>query len=235
MNCHDINDVVAVLKQITFKKSCVNFDWTPHVEQVYKRDKPHYPGHDPDYDIAGWLVNTTFSRPDINTGNVGKGPSRQMFVPYGISETGLFFSYWIAVEKTTIHELMEAIQYKGVSVINPHHTLEELSLPQKLAELADAAGRDVSPAEAIQIIKGEALPAIENHLPTQDAVNEAKQPEFGETRGKDRDVHTEHCCVQHGCKYGKEDCTVMTGKKVQSRLCELCENAGLKFRSKPKS
>jgi hypothetical protein len=39
-----------------------------------------------------------------------------------------------------------------------------------------------------------------------------------------RDVHTEHCCVIHGCKYGKEDeCTVSTGAKAQSFKCELCE------------
>ena len=27
----------------------------------------------------------------------------------------------------------------------------------------------------------------------------------------DRDVHTEHCCVDHGCKYNSDDCTVVSG------------------------
>lgn len=37
------------------------------------------------------------------------------------------------------------------------------------------------------------------------------------------DVHTEHCCLQHGCKYGKDDtCTVVTGKAPQSFPCEDC-------------
>lgn len=38
----------------------------------------------------------------------------------------------------------------------------------------------------------------------------------------DRDVHTEHCCLIHGCKYGDEDCPVATGKKAQSFECEDC-------------
>lgn len=37
-----------------------------------------------------------------------------------------------------------------------------------------------------------------------------------------RDVHTEHCCITHGCKYGDEDCTVATGKMPQSYDCEVC-------------
>lgn len=35
-------------------------------------------------------------------------------------------------------------------------------------------------------------------------------------------VHTEHCCVIHGCKYGADDCPVETKKKRQSRKCETC-------------
>lgn len=37
-----------------------------------------------------------------------------------------------------------------------------------------------------------------------------------------KDVHTEHCCAIHGCKYGKEDCTVYAGGKPQSYACESC-------------
>ncbi len=55
----------------------------------------------------------------------------------------------------------------------------------------------------------------------------------------DRDVHTEHCCLRHGCKYGydcesgyefldangnKKVCTVSSGAKKQSFPCESCEN-----------
>jgi hypothetical protein len=37
-----------------------------------------------------------------------------------------------------------------------------------------------------------------------------------------KDVHTEHCCVHHGCKYSDADCTVAKGTKSQSYPCEWC-------------
>jgi hypothetical protein len=44
----------------------------------------------------------------------------------------------------------------------------------------------------------------------------------------EKDVHTEHCCVIHGCKYGDDrgydnnTCPVTTKKKKQSFACESC-------------
>ena len=35
-------------------------------------------------------------------------------------------------------------------------------------------------------------------------------------------VHTEHCCVDHGCKYGEDGCPVYLGIKKQSCPCEAC-------------
>lgn len=37
------------------------------------------------------------------------------------------------------------------------------------------------------------------------------------------DVHTEHCCLRHGCKYRDPNCTVANGSKPQSWDCEDCE------------
>lgn len=35
-----------------------------------------------------------------------------------------------------------------------------------------------------------------------------------------KDIHTEHCCIMHGCKYGEEkECTVYLGSKKQSLPC----------------
>jgi hypothetical protein len=42
-----------------------------------------------------------------------------------------------------------------------------------------------------------------------------------------KDVHTRHCCVLHGCKYGEEDCTVTTGLLRQEHLCEECRVDGI--------
>lgn len=41
--------------------------------------------------------------------------------------------------------------------------------------------------------------------------------------GGDTDVHTEHCCLWDGCKYGAYDCPVQTGVKPQSSPCEQCD------------
>lgn len=40
--------------------------------------------------------------------------------------------------------------------------------------------------------------------------------------GAPGDVHTEHCCIVHGCKYGDADCTVENGERRQSGPCEEC-------------
>jgi len=45
-------------------------------------------------------------------------------------------------------------------------------------------------------------------------------------KNKEKDVHTEHCCIIHGCKYGfggeSNDCTVVNKTKKQSGSCESC-------------
>jgi hypothetical protein len=38
-----------------------------------------------------------------------------------------------------------------------------------------------------------------------------------------KDVHTEHCCTKHGCKYSDEDCPVESRFKPQSFPCEECQ------------
>jgi hypothetical protein len=35
-------------------------------------------------------------------------------------------------------------------------------------------------------------------------------------------VHTSHCCLQHGCKYGDDDCPVASGGHKQEYPCETC-------------
>ncbi len=39
---------------------------------------------------------------------------------------------------------------------------------------------------------------------------------------KDADIHTDHCCLKHGCKYGDRKCTVVSGEKKQIGPCEIC-------------
>ena len=35
-------------------------------------------------------------------------------------------------------------------------------------------------------------------------------------------VHKTHCCIQHGCKYGDDDCPVVLGIIKQEYVCEDC-------------
>lgn len=35
-------------------------------------------------------------------------------------------------------------------------------------------------------------------------------------------VHTSHCCIRHGCKYGDEECPVVLGTHEQRYDCEDC-------------
>jgi len=44
-----------------------------------------------------------------------------------------------------------------------------------------------------------------------------------------KDVHTEHCCILHGCKYGNDVfCTVVTKQAPQSYCCESCGDDGIR-------
>ena len=39
-------------------------------------------------------------------------------------------------------------------------------------------------------------------------------------------VHRTHCCINHGCKYGYEDCPVTNGIIKQDHLCQDCCDDG---------
>jgi len=41
-------------------------------------------------------------------------------------------------------------------------------------------------------------------------------------------VHKTHCCVKHGCKYGYEDCPVVSEEIKQDYFCESCSYDGFK-------
>jgi len=40
-------------------------------------------------------------------------------------------------------------------------------------------------------------------------------------------VHQTHCCLLHGCKYGDDDCPVVSGKVKQDCICFDCEEEGI--------
>jgi hypothetical protein len=110
----------AVFERITFAPSCVNMGWTWEIDELHTGA-----------DLTGWLVNTTFRRPDTHTGVLGVGRGRQEFIARGASESGVVKTAWLLAELIVRHELMEAFHYRGVRIFDPHRTVEELSLPYR--------------------------------------------------------------------------------------------------------
>ena len=103
-----------VLDGITFAPSCVNMGWTWQIETL--------PGR-------GWLVNTTFRRPDTHSGEIGTGTGRKEFISIGATESAVVKTCWLLAELIVRHELMEAFLYQGVRIFDPHHSVAELSMP----------------------------------------------------------------------------------------------------------
>lgn len=114
----------AVLDQISFAPSCVNMGWQWQVEELRL----------PSGELRGWLVNTTFRRPDTHTGEVGVGAGRQELITRGASESAVVKTCWLLAELIVRHELMEAFLYQGVRIFDPHHSVADLSMPAKARE-----------------------------------------------------------------------------------------------------
>src|ERR1041384_2693005 len=115
-------DLRAILGDVSFAPNCVNMGWAWEIEEVHVA---------PDGALKGWLVNTTFQRPDTDTGAVGTGRGRQEFIAVGTSESGVVKTAWLLAELIVRHELMEAFLYRGVRIFDPHHTVDELSMPHR--------------------------------------------------------------------------------------------------------
>jgi hypothetical protein len=116
---HTTAELRAIFDQVGFAPSCVNMDWTWEIEEL------HVEGGR----LRGWLVNTTFRRPDTDTGAIGVGRGRQELIAVGTSESGVVKTAWLLAELIVRHELMEAFLYRGIRIFDPHHTVEELSMP----------------------------------------------------------------------------------------------------------
>jgi hypothetical protein len=75
---------------------------------------------------SGWLIWATFARPDRDTGEMGRGCSRDEFVAYCASVSSVIKTMWLIIELTVRHEAMESFRVDGVLVFDPHRTIDEL-------------------------------------------------------------------------------------------------------------
>lgn len=112
----NIKQIREIVKNITFAPSNLDMGWEFQVKE----------------NTDGFLIRTSFKRPDTNTGKVGTGFGRYMFVDKNVSETGVVMTAWLCAELVVRHELMEAFLYKKVRILNPHKTVEELGFPREL-------------------------------------------------------------------------------------------------------
>jgi len=118
----------AVLDRISFAPSCVNMGWQWQIEELYTATARRAGWSS---SLRGWLVNTTFRRPDTHTGEDGFGAGRQELIAFGASESAVVKTCWLLAELIVRHELMEAFLYQGVRIFDPHHSVAELSMPAK--------------------------------------------------------------------------------------------------------
>lgn len=116
-------ELQAVLSKITFGPSCINMGWQWEVQPMHT---PTIPAH-----AMGWLINTTFRRPERETGAVGIGRGRQWWIDRGATESSIVKTCFSAAKMIIEHELMEAFHYDGARIFDPHNTVAELASIQR--------------------------------------------------------------------------------------------------------
>lgn len=124
-------ELKKILDDISFAPSCVDFNWGWEISEV---EGQHWDEKEPisKGQIRGFLINTTFTRPDTNTGVIGVGRGRRMWIEETASETSVVMTAWVCIDLIVKHELMESYLYNKTKILNPHKTLEELAYPDKL-------------------------------------------------------------------------------------------------------
>lgn len=109
----DIKEIKKIIKNISFAPSNLDMGWKWQVEEVE----------------AGFLIRCSFKRPDTNTGKVGTGYGRKMFIWKDSDDRSIVMTAWLCAKLIVEHELMEAFLYKNVRILDPHKSLEDLAHP----------------------------------------------------------------------------------------------------------
>ena len=113
-----LKQVKSVLAKVTFVKSCIDFGWKWQAKETKE----------------GFLIRTTFRRPDINSGEIGEGFGRWMFFSHDCSEDCVVKTAWVCCELIVKHELLESFLFSGNKIFDPHKSLEELSYTKNKIE-----------------------------------------------------------------------------------------------------
>jgi hypothetical protein len=137
---HTSEDLQAILARIEFKNSVMNFDWRFEYQPV----QVNYEGSATFFDATinqtvtsdnpvrkGWLIWASFARPDVNSGELGRGRGRDEIIWEGWTESAVVKTAWVIVDLLVKHELMEGYHYEGARIFNPHSSVTELASIQK--------------------------------------------------------------------------------------------------------
>lgn len=115
----DIQEIKKIIKKITFENSCIDMGYKFQIKETQE----------------GFLIRSSFKRPDTHTGKVGIGYGRWMFVDKNCDERGIVMTAWVCVELIVKHELMEAFKFSGIRILDPHKSLNDLAFPHVISKL----------------------------------------------------------------------------------------------------
>jgi hypothetical protein len=114
----DIKEIKKIIKKITFAPSNLDMGWKFQVREVQE----------------GFHIRTSFKRPDTNTGKIGTGYGRWMFVHKDADDRGIVMTAWVCAKLIVEHEMLEMFKYENCRVFNPHKSLADLCYPEKFTK-----------------------------------------------------------------------------------------------------
>lgn len=118
MGEYNEHEIWAILRAITFAPSCVDMQWDWEVERVETR-----------YQLGsadGYMIRTTFVRPDRDTGEIKKGYGRWWHLPLDPSASAVVKTAYAACRMILEHELMESFKFLGTRPFDPHNDVYDL-------------------------------------------------------------------------------------------------------------
>jgi hypothetical protein len=127
-------DLQTVLSRISFAPSCLDMGWEFDVEELPCTAAGAAAVRDHAACTTcggarkrGWLVSTTFQRPDTQTGEIARGRGRKEFIAIGATLSSVVKTAWLLCRLIVEHELHEAFLFDGKRVFDPHKTVDELT------------------------------------------------------------------------------------------------------------
>jgi hypothetical protein len=88
----------------------------------------------------GWWMHVSFARPDIETGEDGRGRGRTDFIAKGATVSAVVKTVWVMVQAIVMHELMHGFTYRGRPLFDPHATVDSLHSISDQDKVPDSYG-----------------------------------------------------------------------------------------------